>query len=461
MGTVTTHLQLPPAAPGGLPLLGHALSLVGGSSRLDFLQRLRPLGPIVRITVGPKSLMVVNDPDLIHELLTGRLTKHLDKGLLFAKLKLFGKDALPVAEGARHLQRRRLVQPTLHHKQVSGYVDSMVKTIEQTIAPWHEGETLDVKTEMQLITQSVITETLFSSHPPRDAAGRILRSVDTVFTAALRRALLPLRVLERLPTPGNRRLKEASGILRRTVEDIIRAHRNQPDAYDDVVSLLLNLTDENGAPLEDDDILSEITGLLAAGSETTAVVMAWLFYELARNPDLEDRLHSEIDSVLNGAQLTAEHIPQLAFTGRLVTETLRLYSPAWLVTRRTTSDVRLGEFDLPEGTDLIFSPYTMHRDPDLYPDPQRFDPDRWLPERDQPPQNAFIPFGAGKRMCMGDRFAVTEAISIAALVASRWRLRPVQGPTVRPIGAITTHPSWLRMAAESRQRSVLPAIKSH
>ncbi|WP_205021761.1 cytochrome P450 [Streptomyces sp. HB132] len=448
---MTAQPQLPPVAPGGLPFLGHALSLAGGSSRLHFLQGLRHIGPMVRISVGPRPLMVINDPDLIHELLTGHLPKHLDKGILFAKLKLFGKDALPVAEGARHLQRRRLVQPSLHHKQVSGYVDSMVKTIEQTIAPWRDGATLDLKTEMQLITQSVITETLFSSHPPRDAAGKILRSVDTVFMAALQRAFLPLRLLERLPTPGNRRLKEAGDILRRTVEDIISAHRSRPDAFDDVVSLLLNLTDENGAPLEEDDVLSEITGLLAAGSETTAVVMAWLFYELARNPDLEKRMHSEIDSVLNGAPLTAEHIPRLAFTGRLVTETLRLYSPAWLVTRRTTSDVELGGFDLPAGTDLIFSPYTLHRDPSLYPDPQLFDPDRWLPERVQPPPNAFIPFGAGKRMCMGDRFAVTEAISIAAIVGSRWRLRLAQGPVVRPVGAITTHPSWLRMVAETRR----------
>ncbi|MEV8291092.1 cytochrome P450 [Streptomyces niveus] len=438
-------------APGKLPLVGHAIPLI--KDRLAFIQHLRTHGPIVRIAVGPKTLTVVNSPELMHKMLTSQADE-FTKGLLFEKLKLFGKDALPVADGKPHLRRRRLMQPAFHRQQIAGYVNTMRTTVEPYVAGWNGGTPLDLKTEMQLMTQGVVMSALFSATPPREPAYKILHSVDTVFKTALRRALLPVSALEQLPTRGNRKARAASTALRTAVADIIAEHRAHPDAYDDIVSLLLTAQDETGAALPDDEILSEVTGLLAAGSETTAVVLAWLFHELGRNLDMERRLHEEVDSVLAEGPITAERVPRLAYTRRLVSETLRLYSPAWLVTRKAVEDVRLGEFILPAGTDVIWSAYALHRDPDIYPDPLRFDPDRWLPERPQPPKGAFIPFGSGKRMCMGDAFAWTEATIITALVANRWRLRPTHG-TVRPVGAITTHPSSLRMVPELRHHTVV------
>ncbi|MGW0297006.1 cytochrome P450 [Streptomyces anthocyanicus] len=436
-----------PEAPGRMPLMGHAVPLV--KDRLAFLQALRAHGPIVRIAVGPKAVTVINSPDLLQEMLTTK-SKHFSKGLLFEKLKLFGEDALPVAEGDRHLARRRLMQPAFHHQQIDQYIRTMHTTVDPMIAAWQDMEPLDLKNEMQLMTQNVVMAALFSTTPDRDTGQAILKSVDTLFAAALRRALLPLPLLERLPTPGNRRADRASRVMRTAVGAVIADHRANPNAYDDIVSLLLRTRQQDGAPLADEDILSEVTGLLAAGSETTAVTLAWLFHELGRNPNLEEQLHHEVDTALTDAPLTMKSLTRLTFTRRLVNESLRLYSPAWLVTRRTTAPVRLGDMDLPAGQDIVWSPYTLHRDPALYPDPLQFDPDRWLPQRPQPPRGAFIPFGTGKRQCMGNEFALTEASLIAALVASRWRLRPVPGPPVRPVGAITLHPSELRMTAEPR-----------
>ncbi|MER7849879.1 cytochrome P450 [Kitasatospora sp. NPDC096077] len=447
---MTADLRTPSTAPGRLPLLGHAVPLI--RDRLAFIQSLRAHGPVVRITVGPKSVTVVNSPELIHEMLTSKADQ-FSKGLLFEKLKLFGKDALPVAEGKPHLHRRRQLQPAFHREKISGYVDSMRETVTPTVAGWHAGAELDLKAEMQLMAQNVVMSALFSSTPESGAAHAILESVDTVFTAALRRALLPVSVLEKLPTRGNRQVKVANGLLRAAVAEILAEHRATPDAYDDMVSLLLTVEDGDGQPLADDEILSEITGLLAAGSETTAVVVAWLFYELGRNPDLEHRLHEELDAVLAGEPVTAEHLGRLTFTRRLLNETLRLYSPAWLVTRQALAPVRLGPVELPAGADLVWSPFALHREPDLYPDPERFDPDRWLPERPQPPKGAFIPFGSGKRMCIGDAFASTEAMVITAVIASRWRLRPTRPDAVRPIGEITVHPSSLQVVVESRRHA--------
>lgn len=447
---MTTDMIVPPMAPGKLPLIGHAAPLI--RDRLAFVQRLREHGPVVRVAVGPKTLTVVNSPELMHRMLTSQADE-FTKGLLFEKLKLFGKDALPVAEGKPHLRRRRLMQPAFHRRQVAGYVDTMREAVEPYVAGWDGGTPLDVKTEMQLMAQGVVMSALFSAAPRREPAHTILDSVDTVFKTALRRALLPISALERLPTRRNRRAEAASTALRTAVADIITEHRAHPDAYDDIVSLLLTAQDDTGATLPDDEILSEIVALLAAGSETTAVVLAWLFHELGRNPEMERRLHEEVDSVLAEGPLTAERIPRLVYTRMLVSETLRLYSPAWLVTRQAVSDVRLGEFTLPAGSDVIWSAYALHRDPGIYPDPLRFDPDRWLPERPQPPKGGFIPFGSGKRMCIGDAFAWTETVVITALVASRWRLRPTPG-AVRPVGAISTHPSSLRMVPELRSHSV-------
>lgn len=438
-----------PTAPGRRPLIGHALPVLG--DRLSFLQEARSHGPIVRIDVGPKTLFVVNSPGLIQELLVGSKSRDMKKGLLFEKLKLLGGVALPMADGEQHLQRRRLMQPAFHRAKVHEYVETMRDAAQTAIGGWSDGATLDIKAETRLIAQGVIMSVTLSSDPEVAEARLILDSVDTIFKAALQRALFPMAVLERLPTRRNRQVRHAARILRTAVGKIVREHRVDPDAYDDVVSLLLAAHDESGAPLPDDEILSEITGLMAAGGETTAVVLAWLFHELGRNPDLERRLHDEVDAALAGNPPTAEHFPQLSFTRRLVQETLRLYCPPWIITRQTTAPMRLGNFSLPAGANLIYSPYTLHRDPDLYPDPLRFDPDRWLEGRPQPPKGAYIPFGAGKRQCLGDAFAWTEATVVVALIASRWRLRPSPRDEVRPVGEITVHPSALRMTTEARR----------
>ncbi|RKE17945.1 cytochrome P450 [Streptomyces sp. TLI_171] len=444
---MTTPATAVPHAPGRLPVLGHVVPLL--RDRLGFMQQLRGHGDVVQIKVGPRSVFVVNSPDLIWEMLTAQ-SANFNKGRLFDKLRLFGGSPLPIAEGQQHLQRRRLMQPAFHRERINSYIDRMGATAEATVRTWQPGARLDVLNEMQLMAQGVVMSVMFSAEPDRDPAQAVMNSVDTVFQAAIRRAVVPVSGWERLPLPGNRKLRAANTLLRRTVSDIVAAHRAAPAPQDDLVSMLLEARDEDGRPLDEDEILSEITALLAAGSETTAVTMAWLFHELGRNADLAQRLHQEVDTVLAGGPLTAEHLPRLVLTRRLVTETLRLHNPGWIVTREANVPVRLGTAHLPAGADLVWSPYALHRDPELYPDPLRFDPDRWLPERPQPPRGAYIPFGAGKRMCIGDAFTWAEATVLTALVASRWTLQHAPGTDVRPVPAITVHPSSLQMIAEPR-----------
>ncbi|WP_051941262.1 cytochrome P450 [Phaeacidiphilus oryzae] len=437
-----------PHASGAGPVLGHVLPFL--RDRLGFFQRVRRDGPLVQVRFGPIPAYVVNGPELLHAMLTSQADA-FDKGRLGDKLRLFGENTLPIADGREHLTRRRLLQPAFHRAQVAGYVEGMRRTAEKETADWRDGETFDLLHRLQRMTQDVVMDVLYSDSPERERAEEILIGVDGIFRAAIRRVFTPIAPPKWVPTPRNRRIRRVTDTVHTHFSQVIERHRAHPDRYQDLVSLLLAARDEEGRQLPNEEVLAEMTAFLAAGTETTAVTLGWLFHELARHPEYERRLHEEVDTVLAGGPITADRLPELAFTRRLVDETLRLHHVGWIVTRRTRHPVRLGDWELPAGADILWSPYALHRDPAYYPEPLRFDPDRWLPERPQPPRGAYVPFGAGKRMCIGDQFSLAEAVVLVAVIAARWRLRDT-GAEVRAVPEITVHPAPLTMRLEARAR---------
>jgi cytochrome P450 len=220
--------------------------------------------------------------------------------------------------------------------------------------------------------------------------------------------------------------------------------------------MLLRARDETtGEGMSDQQVHDEVVTILTAGSETTAVALAWLFHELGQHPEVEQRFHAEIDQVLAGrpaGDLSLDDIPKLEYTDRIISEVLRKY-PLLILMRRARTDLDLGGVRIPRGTEVALSQYAIHHDPSLYPRPARFDPDRWLPDRaSQLPNGAFIPFGAGVRHCPGHSFARTEMAIVAATVAARWRLVPVAGKSVAPKLTTTTRPNRLPMIAIPRHR---------
>jgi cytochrome P450 len=395
---------------------------------------------------------VVNSPELLHAVLTTQ-SDEFDKGRMADKLRLFGENPMPIAEGRHHLDRRRLLQPAFHRERITGYIDGMRRIADAEAAEWRDGETFDAHHRLQVMTQDVVMGALFSDVPERRQAEEILVGVDTVFRSAIRRVITPVAPPKWVPTPRNRRIRRVTDTLHAHLSQVIDRHRADPERYQDMISLLLEARDDEGRPLPQDEVVAEITAFLAAGSETTAVTLGWLFHELTRHPEHERRLHEEVDSVLAGGPLTADRLPELAHTRRLVDETLRLHNPSWILTRRTRHPVRLGDWEVPGGADVMWSPYAMHRDPAYFPDPLSFDPDRWLPDRPQPPRGAYIPFSVGKRMCIGDQFSLVESVVLAAVIAARWRLRDT-GAEVRPAPEITVHPEPLTMRLEARQPQV-------
>lgn len=454
---MTTASGAVPVAPGRLPLLGHLLPLA--RDPLTFLSSLPACGDLVEVRIGPTRAIVVCDPDLTHRLLTDDRT--FDKGgALIEKAREIVGDSLGTCPHGRHRRQRRLAQPAFHQARMPGYADIMTERITDATRSWRPGRILDVYAEMLGITSEILLATMFSSSlPARSDRGRLHRDFVTVIDGMYRRMLTP-RPLNRLPTRRNRRYRQAVARLRRSVRTVLADRRADGTDHGDLLSALLAARDTGigigigigttDQSLSDAEITDNTMMFLLAGTETTATTLAWALHLLTEHPETERALHAEVDAVLDGRPASHADLPHLELTGRVITETLRLYPPGWIFTRTVTADTRLGGHRLPANTTVVYSPYLLHRRADLFGDPDRFDPDRWLPDRPLPGRRTLIPFSSGSRKCIGDTFAVTEAVLALASIASRWTLHRVPGPPVTAARSAALYPRHLRMRVEAR-----------
>ncbi|MFJ6619365.1 cytochrome P450 [Kitasatospora sp. NPDC091335] len=422
-------------APGGLPLLGHALALLRRPH--DFVAGLPAHGDLVRLRLGPLHAYVVCHPELVRRLLTE--DRVFDKGgpLLDKAREVFG-NGLATCPAADHRRQRRLLQPAFHRDRLPGYAAGMAEEIAGTTAPWRDGDVIDVPATMHRLTTAVAARCLFAAH---ERAGRlpVHASTDAVTRAVGRRVLLPLPGADRLPTPGNRRFRRARRDLREITRRLVADHRATGTDHHDLLSVLLAATDEDGRGLSAAEIHEQVVTFLLAGTEATAATLSWAWTLLAANPAVRERLHAELDTVLDGRPARHEDLPALPLTARIVSETLRLYPPPWILSRTATADTELGGHHLPAGSTLLFSPYLLHRRADLFPRPDRFDPDRWLTTA-SPAPGTYTPFGLGARRCIGDAFGTTEAVLAIATIAARWTVTPAPGRPVRPARSASLAP---------------------
>ncbi|MEJ3749933.1 cytochrome P450 [Actinomycetes bacterium KLBMP 9797] len=442
------HGGFTPTAPDRLPLLGHAVAL--RRRPLDFLQDARRLGGLVKVYLGPRPAYLVNDPDLVRHVLVTE-ARRFDKGAFFDKVRAIVGNGLVSSNGAFHLRQRRLMQPAFHRQQIARYAQIMSDFLTEWSASWRPGQVLSVHDEMHEIALTLIGKTLFSSDLGAEAVAEVKRSIPIIRDGVTRRTLSPVEVLEKLPTPANRRFEQAVVRIRRVIDEVIEAYRADGTDRQDLLSMLLRARDaDTGEAMTDAQVSDEVVTIMLAGSETTANTMAWTFYRLGRHPEIADRVAAEAAEVLGGRRVTFDDLTRLEYAGRVLNEVVRLY-PLWLVMRRSVSPVALGSVTVPPDTELILSPLAMHRDPTLFTDPMAFDPDRWTPERAAAiPKHAFIPFGSGNRQCIGDAFGWTEALIALVTIASRWRLEPVPGRPVSEAVAATVYPSQLPMIAVPR-----------
>ncbi|SQE00590.1 MULTISPECIES: cytochrome P450 [unclassified Parafrankia] len=437
-----------PLAPGAWPALGHLAVLA--RDPLAFLSSLPAHGDLLRIRLGPVSAVVVCDPELTRTVLIEDRT--FDKGgPLFDRAREIAGNGLVTCLHDEHRRQRRLAQPAFHRSRLPGYADVMTDKIIQTTGRWREGQIVDVPAAMMDITATVTMSTLFSAKLAGQIHSEMLEDVRTIIDNILWRMIMP-PPLDRLPTRGNIGYWRSRNRLRRTIDALIAERRADGTDHGDLLSALLAARDvENSSEgLTDAEVSNMLITFSIGGIETTATTLAWALHLISQNPLAEKRLHDEVDTVLAGRPARYPDVPKLEYTQRVITETLRLFSPIQLITRRVTTDTRLGGHVLPAGTPVVYSPHVIHHRADFYPDPEAFDPDRWSPLATPPPPNTYIPFGGGARKCIGDTFGVIEATLALATIATRWRLSGEPGQVVRPARAVAPRPHKLRMRTTSR-----------
>ncbi|MET8976590.1 cytochrome P450 [Streptomyces sp. NPDC004539] len=437
-------------APGALPVLGHALPLA--RHPLPFLASLPAHGDLVRIKLGPVPFHVLCDPGLVHQVLLDDRT--FDKGgAIFDLVRTVAGNGLATCPHQEHRRQRRLLQPAFHRERLPGYAQVMSSEITAMLDGWTEGREIDALATMNELTANLATRTLFAAELDDETFAELRLCMHDVMTGMMRRMLLPWSVLNRLPTPGNRRFHRARARLRRYVAQLTDDYRRAGVDHGDLLSILLAVRDDDGQGLTEDEIHDQVFTFYLGGSETTAPLLSWALYLLGRDPGIRERLHAEVDTVLDGRVATHDDIPRLELTRRVVMETLRLYPPGWLFTRITTRAAELAGHRLPAGSIVLYSPHIVHHRADLFPEPERFDPDRWGDDAGRPSRGVFTPFGSGARKCIGEVFALTEATLALASIVARWQLDPLPGAHTRMAPRLSSTPRSLPMSLRERVRS--------
>ncbi|MFF7977393.1 cytochrome P450 [Streptomyces sp. NPDC007905] len=439
-------------APGRLPVLGHAVPLL--RRPLEFLTSLPALGDLVEVRLGPLRAFLVCRPELVQQVLLKPRT--FDKGgPLFEAARLLVGNGLVTSGWAEHRIQRRLVQPAFHSSRMAQYVSVMGEEIEAALSQWQEDRAIELNAVLHALTIRVTMRTLFSTTIDGRAVDDVQRCLPAIFRGIYRRMIVPIAPLGKLPTPENRRFNQARARLHTIINETVQARKGASSDAEDLLSTLIGAADEeSGKRFTDEEIRDQVMTLLIGGTETTASALAWAFHLLGRHPEAEQKLQSDVDGVLGGRLMPAfRDLPALDYARRIVTEALRLYPPAWILTRTTTIETELAGRPLAPGTTVLFSPYVLGRDPRVFPDPECFDPDRWLPGRASAVQrSAMVPFSAGSRKCIGDSFGMAEATLALAAISARWKLRPVPGTTIRPMPKASLNTGPLLMLPQQRHR---------
>lgn len=437
-----------PTVPGALPGLGHVPRLL--SKPFAFVESLRQTGDLAWIRLGTQPILSVNEPELVHRMLVTDGRKY-DQGKYFDKIRETFGNGLPVSNGAFHTKQRRLIQPAFHRERISGYFEVMAACAEEMAGSWRPGEPVKLKEEALRLMLGMVAKTLFSADVSEGVNEEVRRSWTTVVKGIAWRTMSPTPLLEKLPTPGNRRYEQATSRMQAAVTGAVLRQRSTGQEDASLLSMLLAARDaETGEAMSDEQIVAEIFLILFAGTETAAFMTVWLFHELSRRPEIAAQLYDEVDGVLSGRPVGFEDLGKLTYTRRVITECLRLYHPGWMFMRRTNTTVELGGHELPPGTETMFSIYALHRDPRSFPDPEHFDPDRWLPDAPTVPENAYIPFLAGKRQCVGDGYAWAQMVTTIATIATRWHVTPVPGHPVKGLPQALMAPSEMPVTVTAR-----------
>src|SRR5688572_203426 len=393
-------------------------------------------GDIVRIHVANRAIYLLNHPEHIHNVLVTNQRNFVKHSFFFRHVRaLFGRGLL-VNEGESWLRQRRLMAPDFHRDRITSYGETMVAFAERTLDQWRAGETRDVYHDMMALTLEIVAKVLFDYDVGDDVAA-FSRALDAVMDEIAARFRRPMFVPDWVPLPGNLRYNAGLKALDKVVYRIIAEHHANSERDRDLLSMLMQVRDEHGGRMSDKQLRDEAITLLLAGHETTAIALSWTFYLLSRHPEVDAALNRELTRVLGDRAPTPADLPELRYTEHVILESMRLFPPAYGIGREALADCEIGGYHVPAGTTVFMMSYVLHRDPRWFDDPHAFRPERWqdgLAER--LPRHAYMPFGGGPRICIGNNFAMMEAVLLLASIARRYKLAAVSNEEVQPFPTI-------------------------
>ena len=428
------------------------------------LRRLRPANPIIlfqhlaetygdiaHYKIGWNHIVFLNHPDYIREILVVQNDNFVKERTVRRSKMLLGEGMI-TAEDAAHRAQRQVAQPAFHRQRIPEYANTMVQEAVAMRDRWHHGEQRDIAIDMMHLTLNVVAKTLFATELG-DEVEELADAINRIMGLYNFLIMLPAAEwLVHLHPPGLaafvRARKRVDAVVHRMIEAHRRAHFNNGSLLD-----LMLAASPDGSPASEQSLRDQVITIFLAGYETVANALSWTWYMLSQNPECERRFHAEIDRELAGRLPSYDEVPRLRYVEMVMAESMRLYPPAWAMGRYARNDFHLGEFFLPAKTTVLMSQYITHRDPRFFPDPLRFDPDRFTPEaKSRRTKFTYVPFGAGVRQCIGESFAWMEGVLLLATLGQQWKLKLVPGHTVEPEPLITLRPKYgLRMLVEARQ----------
>ena len=424
----------------------------------------RTYGDVVRLPYGIMGDLIkwqrgasgylINDPQDIKHVLVTNQRNYEKEGIVAAEKRIFGNGLLTSVDPI-HRQQRRIVQPTLHHQHIEAWAEIIARKAREHVDQWRDGATVDIAQEMTQLTLGIIWNILFSADVG-ERANELLHGVTLGTHHIVDQYHTLFTIPDIVPIRKNRAFCHAMTQLDATIYGLIHERRASPNRPHDVLSSLIEARDEDGTAMSDTQLRDEVVTLILAGHETTANALSWAWYLLSQSPETEATLLDELHSALDGRPPSFENISQLRYTERIFSETLRLYPPAYIMHYRSALDDDTLPSGVPisRGTDIMISPYVLHHDARFFPDPKRFDPDRFLPSiKENRPQFSYFPFGGGARTCIGESLARMEGILVLSTIAQRVHMTLVPGQTIVPEPLVTLRPKPGILVAVSHRTS--------
>jgi len=440
MAAIANPPSTSPPGPRGLPLLGSIADF--GRDQLGFFTRCqRDYGDIVATNFAGWPTLVVSDMDAIERILVTEQHRFTKNSLVWRQTRALFGDGLLTSEGELWRRQRSLAAPAFAPRNLANYVPSIVAIAEDVIGAWREGEVFDMHERMMGLSLEVAAKTLFDS-PVRDDVQVIDHALNDILRELEARIKRPVLLPDGFPLPGHIRYRRGIAAVEAVVQRMIAERRARSEAPRcDFLSRLMAAQDADGLRMSDHQLRDEAITLLLAGHETTALVLSWAFYLLGQNATVADRIAAEVEDLANGRSLDAGDIDKLRLTEATLIETMRVYPPSWVIGRESIEPFEIGGFEFPAGVTIFISQWVIHRDERHYDHPDVFEPNRWLEgRRHSLPRFAYMPFGGGPRVCIGQRFAMMEAALMLATIVRRFRIEWVGDRPIVPQPSITLRP---------------------